>query len=293
MRPYALALAALLLAVPANAHTGLAVPLPPGSPPPPLHEHPVPGGPRVAGTGMVLATPGRPVLFCPPRPVNVWSPSPAPPPCADGIPAEGADTGRLAHRGTQEGAVWGDAWLTGVLNGGTLYVTGQGPPRDDTSDPFAGLRAVPCPEPPGGWPRGEPSLAAADRYAATHRGEVVDVRYALPPGGAHVLVVTLRHPALAEAALRPAYGTRLCLVRSRYTVAQVARTRAAISRFMSEHRGVSGGAGFTASPDGQPWITFDVDVLTPEVRSLVAAQPRGLVRLTVWLAEVSPSGAAP
>jgi hypothetical protein len=115
-------------------------------------------GDLAAGQGLVLALPGRPVQLCPPGDVVQISiyPPPVPRPCEVGVTVVGLDLDRLAHREERDGAVWGHAEVEGVYRAGTLTITRQevpaDPPRDDATAPDA----VPCPEPPGGWPRQPP-----------------------------------------------------------------------------------------------------------------------------------------
>jgi hypothetical protein len=265
---------------------------------------PVPAGERVAADGTVLARPGQPVLFCPPR-VVMWrgefGDGPRPPDCGGGIPTEGVDLGALARREERDGVVWGGAWLTGVFAGGTLTVTGQEAPRPGYGE-RTDLYTSPCPEPAGGWPGDkpipgdygtsdgerlyeQPGLGAVERYERENPGEVVHHRYALPEKNASVVVVVVFDVARAEAALRPAYGDRLCVLESRYTVAQVKAAKKAAGDFVG-HPLVTSGGGFTASRDGQPLVTIDADYATPEIEAFVASQPAGLVRADYWLAPV-------
>lgn len=253
---------------------------------------PAPDGRRIEGTATVLAAPGRPVRLCPPRGTLFgagWDDDAGPPECRDGIPAVGIDLAALDHRQEKDGTVWGGAWVLGVHADGTFTVIDQGPPRQRPEEQW--LSSVPCPEPPGGWRKGSPSLKALAAYSKAHPDAIVHERYARPKPGHAVLVVAAVGAARVTADLRAAYGSWICVVESKYTKAQVAATREAMSELWQSDglgAGNSGTSccGYTGSPDGQVKIGMEVDFPTPEIDAFVAAQPEGLVKVEYWLAPV-------
>jgi hypothetical protein len=110
-------------------------------------------GDRVTGRGQVVALAGRPVQLCAPYATILTYPEPVPAPCRVAVTVTGLDLDRLSNRRERDGAVWGSARVEGVYRAGTLTVTRQ---LDDRPGPVPDVITadrVPCPEPPGGWPR--------------------------------------------------------------------------------------------------------------------------------------------
>jgi hypothetical protein len=112
-------------------------------------------GDRVAGSGQVVALPGRPVQFCAPFGTPRILPEPVPSPCPVAVTVTGLDLNRLTDRRERDGAVWGRALVEGVYRAGTLTVTAQHeePAADLKAESASARDRLPCPEPPGGWPR--------------------------------------------------------------------------------------------------------------------------------------------
>lgn len=277
------------------------------SPSPSFTRGPVPDGPRVAATGTVVAAPGQPVRFCDlSEVVTNWPwppPTPEPPTCAfSGVTVTGVDLDALTGREELNGTVFGKAWLKGVHRDGTLTVVEQGPPRAaaDTAPRMSSIDH-PCPTPPGGWvpdsaqpnPAGDgttlydqPSLGPLDRFADANPGEIVYVRYIIPVSNHSVVLTAVRNVAKVEAALRPVYGTRICIVQSRYTKEEVRETRRAFDRFRETPAGRAAGvwgAGESQTPEGQPRVDAKATVMTPELERFVAGLPAGLVHVDLWL----------
>lgn len=250
-------------------------------------------GPLYGASGRVVSVPGKPVRICAPTgDLGVAYSHPPPPAYCDlGVDVEGVDLDRLAQRREQDGAVEGQASLTGTWDGTTLRVRSQSAPDKD-----AGLREQftdpPCPAPAGGWPTGPENenlnTDALQAYQAAHPDEVPIVALARP--SSHQVVaylMTAGDVAAAEAALRPTYATRLCVAKSRFTPAEV--------KAAQDDPGLRGGpgsqiyafGGFGIGVDGQ--VTADVSATyeTPAIAAAVARHPKGLVRLELFLKPVS------
>lgn len=269
-------------------------------------------GTRVTGTGSVVAVPGRAVRFCAPvaRADIGYAPGqePAPEYCELGVDAEGVDLEALASPREKEGAVEGQATLTGTYRDGTLVVEEQEPPTPHTpGDEVEG--PPPCEAPEGGWPR-DPALLrgpghepegdanmlaeqpAMDRYRAEHPGDVVQIALLRPFPDSVLMGVSAVDEAAAERAaeaLLPAYGKRLCVVVSRFTRAQITAAQAEIRVGSDEGRrlGVMGGAGEGVSDDLQVEVGYDVVMVTEELQRRAQEHPPGLLVLRPWLVPVA------
>jgi len=237
-----------------------------------------PTGPYLAGSGVVIAAPGRPLRFCEER-FRTDDLPPRPPECWVGVDVTGVDVEGLTGRSYQNGGLrWWDAWLAGTYRDGVLYVAEQGPRR--------------YPQPPrSGNPCGETAPGtlddvdgtAGERWKAAHPGEIVEAVGVQVDERTRrgVYVVTAIHPEVVEAALRPAYGDALCVVRSRYSFAEIAAALADAEAF--PHAGYLTAVQERA-PDGQPYVRVNVFTEGPAERALVARHPEGLVVLRPWLA---------
>jgi hypothetical protein len=207
--------------------------------------------------------------------------APAPDPldkCALGVDLDGLDAGRLGPDGT--------ALLRGVLRGGVLHVTAQGPARPEPTDtPDV---TVPCPAPDGGW-RGGARPADEGLHELVydeHPDWYRDLRIGYPGGepgeGAAVFVVEIAaadHDA-AERAARSRYPGNLCFVVSP-GAKSLAEQQADLERVQDvvdpllQDRG-SGVYGLS----GGDKVEVQMVMLTPQlserlapVRELIAANP--------------------
>lgn len=265
-------------------------------------------GDRVTATGRVVQVPGSPVRLCAPetRADVGYEPGMEPPPamCERGLDLEGADPSTLTDHRKKAGAAEGRARIVGVLQGDTVQVEQQSPPRREERQDRA-FEEVRCPAPQGGWPR-DPSILrgpgyepegdanmnrerpALDAYRAKHPAEFVDVAYLRPfPDSVLLGVLALHEPARAniEQALRPTYGKRLCVVVSRYSATElqaVDRDVTALWRDAEQYGLHSGGS--TVGSDLQRRVELDVLRITDELLELVGRHPPGLVHLQPWLA---------
>ena len=275
--------------------------------PPAPHTQVVRDGDRVSASGSVVSVPGRPVRFCAPVAQDAigYAPGqePAPAYCPFGVDVEAVDLADLADRREKDGSLEGQTALTGVWRDGKLVVQEQGPPEPYGEPEQAA--APPCDPPQGGWPR-DPSLLlpmggevegdvnllaeqpAMDRYRAQHPGDVVTIALLRPYPDSVLMGVSVvdgAAAARAEAALRAAYGERLCVVSSRSTRAQVTAAQAefVIGSNDATRLGIHGGAGEGVSDALQIEVGYDLVLVTEEIVSRAARHPPGLIALRPWL----------
>jgi hypothetical protein len=216
-------------------------------------------GDRVTGRGQVVALPGRPVQLCAPYATISIYPEPVPGPCRVAVTVTGLDLDRLSNRRERDGAVWGSARVEGIYRAGTLTVTKQ---LDDRRGPVPDVVTadrVPCPEPPGGWPRqpADPSrligalTAAVQANPKTYNGPWV--RY---PYGWHLqdtserkgtevyLVGTTGDLETAREALRRLVpAEHLCVTTVRWSKAAMDAAQQQLTGPQAEAAGISGGRG--------------------------------------------------
>jgi hypothetical protein len=222
-------------------------------------------GARVEVTGLVVAEPGRPVVYCPPLP-SPSMPDDGPPGCRGSnfaVTLTGVDLDRLAEPGTKDGVRFGYARLRGIWHERSIAVDQQSMPanaRDGSPD----NDPVPCPEPPGGWPAPPghklPSAVAVQRYAEQHPQRFGATWVAFPNGLERptaamtvpvVLVVSLLHGDVDQARreLRPLYDGALCISPGNITRARLTTAAyAAQSLLFDTRNGIweSSGVGPTA-----------------------------------------------
>jgi hypothetical protein len=216
-------------------------------------------GDRVTGRGQIVALPGRPVQLCAPYATISIYPEPIPGPCRLAVTVTGLDLDRLSNRRERDGAVWGSARVEGVYRAGTLTVTKQ---LDDRRGPVPDVVTadrVPCPEPPGGWPRqpADPSrlidalTAAVQANPETYNGPWVRYPYGWhlqdtsDRKGTEVYVVgTTRDREAARAALtRLVPAEHLCVTTVRWSKAAMDAAQQQLTGPEAEAAGISGGRG--------------------------------------------------
>jgi hypothetical protein len=216
-------------------------------------------GDRVTGRGQIVALPGRPVQLCAPFATISVYPEPVPAPCGVAVTVTGLDLDRLSHRRERDGAVWGSARVEGVYSAGALTVTRQ---LDDRPGPVPDVITadrVPCPEPPGGWPRqpADPSrligalTAAVQADPETYNGPWVRYPYGWhlqdtsDRKGVEVYVVgTTGDLDAARAALtKLAPAEHLCVTTVRWSKAAMDAAQQQLTGPAAEAAGISGGRG--------------------------------------------------
>lgn len=225
-------------------------------------------GDRVEVTGMVIAAPGQPVIYCPPLLSPARPSSAEAPECgADlAVTLTGVDVGALVKpTTTSAGVTFGYARVRGIWQSRTIAVDEQSaPPMDALTGP-PDNDTVPCPAPAGGWPvpdpprRQLPSADAVKRYVDQHPDRFGAAWVAFPEGMNRptaawtvpaVLVVTVLDGAVDEARneLQPLYDGTLCVSRSGVTRTRlVAAAKAGETLLLDTRNGiwVSSGVGPT------------------------------------------------
>jgi hypothetical protein len=208
-------------------------------------------GDRVEVTGMVIAVPERPVVYCPPLSAPSSSGDDAPSCPADfAVTLTGVDLGRLAEPGTRDGVRYGYARLRGIWHDHTIAVDEQAIPAANALNGPLDTDPVPCPEPAGGWPVPDPpridlpSTAAVERLAAQHPERFGATWVAFPEGMPQngragtvpvVLVVNLLDGDVDQARrdLEPLYDGTLCVSPGNVTTSRLteaARTGDSLAR---------------------------------------------------------------
>ncbi len=252
---------------------------------------PLRDGDRVAASGVVVSVPGRPVRFCSPVPHAASGTSgQGQPPlfCDYGVDVTGVELTALQDRREENGAIDGAAELHGVLSGGVVAVDRQGPPH--YPPPSLPVISPPCATPVGGWARDEGVRAqAASNYKFAHPGEVVSIAVSRPTAGvALVLVLTAGDPEPVRAALSTTYrADQLCVVTSRVSRAEIDAAQRDPALALTAATGVDL-HGESLSAGGQPIVTADATLLTPELAAAVARQPEGLLVIDAWLQREQP-----
>ncbi len=226
-------------------------------------------GDRVEATGMVIAAPGRPVVYCP----HLGTPD-ASCPANFAVTLTGVDVGRLAEPATLDGIRFGYARLRGIWHDRTIAVDEQAMPDADSLYGPPEMEAdttVPCPEPVGGWPvpdppsRDLPSTAAVRHFTEQRPERFGAVWFAYPKGGPPgaewtvpaVLVVNLLKGSADQARrdLEPLYDGPLCVSRGAVTTSRLREAGYAVQRLQVDTRNgiwAAGGAGpVQLTPDGE------------------------------------------
>jgi hypothetical protein len=254
-------------------------------------------GDRLSASGRAVAVPRRPVRFCAPVPEpaagHAGGQEPVPAGCDQGVDVGGVNLSTLTRRRAKDGAVEGFATLDVVYRGhGLVSVVRQAPYR--VLEQAADLPdRVPCPAPTGGWPVGTRDenldLTPFEAYADAHPG---DLWYpaALRPSRTQVVAyaLTFTDPASVAATLGPAYPQRLCVVRSRFSQAEIDRAADDFTALMEPGPVFGVGAG-GLGPDAQPVVDVELTAVTPEIAGLAERQAAGLVRLQPWLTPRNPA----
>jgi hypothetical protein len=247
-------------------------------------------GDRVEADGIVVARPGKPVMFCPVLPTIAIGtaagvPAPAPTCVAPlGVAVTGVDLARLSRPGTAQGGVrYGYGTLRGSWRHGAVAVTAQGPPSATDVDADIPDPAPPagCTPPPGGWgpgDGGDPGPGTPDPYIQQHAAQLGAPWVVWPegyPSGStaspayydkvQVLVVPVVSGDVDRfrAELAATYPGNLCVLRAPAGMLSQQRTRdisAAISPLMG-----AGSRVYESGNDGTGRITVTFTYLDQEL----------------------------
>ncbi len=243
-------------------------------------------GHRARAYGRVVAIADG-TWFEPPSPMALighrpgYEPAPRPPSHL-AVRVAGVDLARLHLRREKDGAVEGYAVLAGIWRVEELVVTAQEPSTEPEAGPR--WRDPPCREPDGGWPEGpeRENLDLPEELASML--PIVSTCLFRPSSRQVVLVVAAELPEQVEKALRPYFGSRLCVIPSRWTGRQVEDMVTTLRVRMGEWSIY--GYGKSVGEDGQPAVVAQVIRVQPALVSWALDVPDGLLLLQPWLAPI-------
>jgi hypothetical protein len=202
-----------------------------------------------------------------------------------GVEVVGLDLTLLDRRREMPDAIEGWATLTGTWTHDRLFATQQQPHSSLSAQHMPKHDRPPCPMPPGGWPESfldeniDVLQDDLDPFAIT---AVALFR----PSRRHVVLVLAAEDSTAvDAALRPKYGARLCVVPSRWSGRQIddvlRRLRAEVDAWQLYSFGPA------TAHDGQPFVSAQVTRVGPELVAWAQSIPDGLLTVDPWLAPLS------
>ena len=209
-----------------------------------------------------------------------------------GLRAEGVDLDQLDRRRTDGEAVEGWAYLSGRWTSGSSGEDAGGILRVERQHPAAPAPRPhpppqvqpPCPPPAGGWPHGPTgeNLRAPDSVRADP--SVVSIGQARPGPTQVVLVVTTTDPDRIRARLAGHEDSRICVIASRWSRAQVD----ALYEHLGEHMipWLLEGVGKGTDEEFQPLLHAEALRVVPELADWLRGVPDGLLDLKVWLTPV-------
>ena len=228
-------------------------------------------GDQVRAYGRIVVD-GGVIWFEPPLPVLLVYPPGPPRPSGLGVPTAGVDLDALD-----------DGWaaLTGRWQGDRLVVTEQETRRPVQERTWRWDRP-PCPAPAGGWPEGAVNENIEVPPDLLSSIPVTAVAMFRPSPRQAVLVVATEEPDQVDATLRPRYGDRLCVVRSRWARGQIDELLGQLRAGMAQWLIYT--CGETVSEHGQALVTADVTRVLPAFAEWGRTVPDGLLTASPWLA---------
>lgn len=206
-----------------------------------------------------------------------------------GVTVRGVNLDDLDRRRLKDGALEGWAQLIGHWTGAELAVTEQHAPSWP-EQPEPRWYGPPCEPPAGGWPHGPREENLEPRPELEDDPAVVGVTMARPSPTQVVLVVVSTEPDRIRELLRERYQSRLCVVTSRWTRAQVQGVQAHMEARMGGWQIYQ--TGQTIGEDFQ--VRFEVEAVqvVPEFAEWVSTVPDGLLQARAWLVP-APSAEPP
>lgn len=222
-------------------------------------------GDKVQTDGLVIVTPGQDPIFCAPQPEAVPLPliEPAPerpaPSCRpeNSIKLVGLDPDRLTNPETIKGVRIGTAHLVGIWKDRTITVEKQTAFHQRQEPPQAS-EALPCAEPPGGWPS-RPSNILSKRvqnFLTANSGQVYGPIFSYPHGHSRGAPVVIRlgvaHTDVEafRKSFETIYDGNLCLYPTKLSVDDNQRIGDALGTLMSTRKELGLQAGGGQGMDG-------------------------------------------
>jgi hypothetical protein len=248
-------------------------------------------GKLLGGYVQVVAYSSGQVRICPDYAVAVGSRSTPSPDCSTGLPAVGVQTDALPNQSSNPDERWGYLYLVGTYDGGTFSVSSQSqqaPPGSNPPGPTFGK--PPCRRLGGEWGVVHPAPVQFDTIRAYKRRYPRDITSVAMFDNATVATIASTHPRRTFAALERAWPKQLCVVRSRYSLATIWRTRKKMVKLL-ELQGsatalygwISGAGGISCNDQGEPTTPLELLIETPALGAVLGGQPRGLVVLDAAL----------
>jgi hypothetical protein len=160
-------------------------------------------------------------------------------------------------------------------------------PESNRPPSGARFRLPPCPEPEGGWQRGDANRAF-DIDAELHaRAGIVAMSLFHPHENASVLVVASADPAATERELRPEWGPRLCIVEAKWSRSVLDGVRQELWARSSDWTIEVTGEGIDDA--GQPFAIVGLLRVVPEMAAWAASLPGDLIDVNSYVVPVALS----
>ncbi|HYU03226.1 MAG TPA: hypothetical protein VEL02_05205 [Jatrophihabitantaceae bacterium] len=252
-------------------------------------------GDTAEASGIVIATAGHPVQFCPTLPIADIGRQTTPPTCGGfQIIVTGVDLDRLPYRKVVGDMITGSALLRGIYRDGALHVTSQGAPVPPTARGLPDvLKTTPCEPPAGGW-KGNPDPDAIGAYLDAHADRLNGMGINYPTSAVwdpknidystSVVVVGVSSGDVdqAQAELRARFGGNICAVPVAFSAAEQARVEKTVGQMSKIPRnGIYGtGSGIFGS------VPVQVTVLTQSRFDALSKVGLDELSLDVWLKPV-------